>query len=544
MNGERGRYMPQPGQGRSVITESSAAQGPVWGDGRSASRLKAAEGKPRSGPGIVYLVGAGPGAPGLLTLRGAELLKRAEVLVYDYLAAPEIMRLVPDGCRRIYVGKQSGNHAKSQDEINRILVEEAAAGQVVVRLKGGDPYIFGRGGEEAQELFKAGIVFEVVPGISSTVGAAAYAGIPLTHRDFNSQVAIITGHEKPDKSESAHDWAALAKMGTISMVMGVRNLAHVCDKLMEAGRPADSPAALIQWGATSRQRTLVGILADIAAKAEAENLGPPSLFVSGGVVALREQLNWFERRPLFGRKLLVTRSRSQASRLSEALGELGAEVWERPTIDIEPVDDPIYFQTAFARLSDYQWLLFTSPNGVEIFMKRLWEDGRDARSLSGLKIAVVGPGTAEALKNFSLKADLMPKVKFVGEGLLEAVVEAGVRGQKVLLARAQEGRDVLPRGLIEAGAELTDLAVYKTVNPVWAEPLPGRPDLVTFTSSSTVTGLAAMVPLEERKNYPAASIGPITTETAKELGFEVKVEAKKSTIDGLVLAVAEYFVGA
>lgn len=493
--------------------------------------------------GIVYLVGAGPGAPGLLTLRGAELLKRAEVLVYDYLAAPEIMKLVPENCRRIYVGKQSGNHAKSQEEINRILVEEAKSGHVVVRLKGGDPYIFGRGGEEAQELYQAGIVFEVVPGISSTVGAAAYAGIPLTHRDFNSQVAIITGHEKPDKDESAHDWEALAKMGTISMVMGVRNLPGVCAKLMTAGRPADSPVALIQWGTTCRQRTLVGTLSDIAAKAEAENIGPPALFVSGGVVALREQLNWFETRPLFGRSILVTRSRAQASRLSEALNELGAEVWERPTIDIEPVNDPVYFQTAFAHLSDYQWLVLTSPNGAELFFKRLLEDGRDVRALAGLKIAVIGPGTAEVLPGFGLKADLMPKDKYVAEGLLEALIQAGVKGKKVLLARAQEGRDVLPEGLTEAGAALTDLAVYRTVNPVWAEPLPGLPDLVTFTSSSTATGLAAMIPLEERKNYPAASIGPVTSKTAEALGFKVVVEAEKSNIDSLVKAVAGYFDG-
>ena len=493
--------------------------------------------------GIVYLVGAGPGSPGLLTLRGAELLKRAEVLVYDYLAAPEIMELVPDNCRRIYVGKQSGNHAKSQEEINRLLVEEARAGNVVVRLKGGDPYIFGRGGEEAQELYQAGIVFEVVPGISSTIGAAAYAGIPLTHRDFNSQVAIITGHEKPGKPESAHDWEALAKMGTISMVMGVKNLPHVCARLMEAGRPADSPAALIQWGTACRQRTLVGTLADIAVQAEAENIEPPALFVSGGVVALREQLNWFERLPLFGRKILVTRSRKQASRLSEALSEVGAEVWERPTIDIQPIDDPMYFHSVFSRIEDFGWLVFTSPNGAELFLKQLLADGRDMRALGGLKIAVVGPGTAKALEAFSLKADLMPRGEYVAEGLLAALVEAGVKDQKVLLARAEEGREVLPEGLTRAGAVLTDLPVYRTVNPVWPEPLPGLPDLATFTSSSTATGLAAMIPLEERKNYPAASIGSITTKTAEGLGFKVVVEAEKSTIDGLVKAVAGYLAG-
>jgi len=493
--------------------------------------------------GIVYLVGAGPGAPGLLTLRGAELIRRAEVLVYDYLAAPEILDLAPDSCRRVYVGKQSGNHAKTQDEINSILVDEARAGRVVVRLKGGDPYIFGRGGEEAQELFQAGIAFEVVPGISSTVGAAAYAGIPLTHRDFNSQVALITGHEKPDKPESAHNWAALSQMGTISMVMGVRNLDHVCRCLIEAGKSADTPAALIQWGTTLRQRTLVGTLADLPEKAETENMGPPALFVAGGVVTLRQQLNWFENRPLFGRKILVTRSREQTSRLSSALAELGAEVWERPTIAIRPIDDPEHFRGIFQGLSSYRWLVLTSPNGAELFMKALLGSGRDVRALSGLKIAVIGPGTAEMLKPFGLKPDLMPGKQYVAESLMAALKSAGVKGAKVLLARAEEGRDILPRGLTEAGAAVTDLSVYQTVKAVWPEPLPGRPCLVTFTSSSTAMGLADIVPQEERKNYPAASIGPITTQTARELGFPVAVTAEKSTIDDLVLAVARYFSG-
>ncbi|MDR1044996.1 MAG: uroporphyrinogen-III C-methyltransferase [Candidatus Adiutrix sp.] len=491
-----------------------------------------------SGNGIVYLVGAGPGAPGLMTLRGAELMRRAEVLVYDYLAAPEIMDLAPENCRRIYVGKRAGHHARSQEEINRLLVGEARSGRVVVRLKGGDPYVFGRGGEEAQELYKAGVVFEVVPGVSSAVAAAAYAGIPLTHRDYSSQAVLVTGQERPDKEESAHDWAALAKMGTIAMVMGVKNLGRICRSLASAGRPADSPAALIQWGTTGRQKTVVGCLADLPQKAEAARIGPPALFVAGEVVALREQLNWFERRPLFGRRILVTRSREQASRLSEALQELGAEVWERPTIAIEALDDPRYFKTALGRLADYHWLVLTSPNAVELFMKITWREGLDARSLAGLKIAVIGPGTAEALKAHGLRADLMPEKEYVGEALAAALAKTGLSGKKVLLPRALEGRDVLPKGLAEAGAEITDLALYKTVNPVWPEPLPGRPDLVTFTSSSTAAGLAGLIPPEERQNYPAASIGPITSETARSLGFPVAVEAESSTIDSLVMAVA------
>ncbi len=492
--------------------------------------------------GIVYLVGAGPGDPGLLTVRAAELLKRAEVLVYDYLAAPDIMNLAPAGCRRLYVGKQAGNHAKSQEEINQILVEEARAGRVVVRLKGGDPYIFGRGGEEAQELARAGIAFEVAPGISSTVAAAAYAGIPLTHRDCTSQVALATGHERPDKTESAHDWAALARMGTVVMVMGVRNLADICRSLVAAGRAASTPAALIQWGTTSRQRTLTGTLADLAAKAEAEKIGPPALLVVGEVVALRDELNWFETRPLFGRRILVTRSRERAGRLSAALAELGAEVWERPTIACRPLGDPTYLKSAFGGLCEYDWLIFTSPVGVEYFMGALFEDRRDARALCGLKIAVIGPGTAEALRPFGLVPDLVPQ-KYVAEELLEALKRENLARRRILLARALEGRDVLPEGLAAAGAQVIDLPVYQTVNPVWDEPLPGLPDLVTLTSSSTATGLANLIPEAERKNYPAASIGPVTSQTARELGFPVVIEAGESTIDSLVRAVTRRLTG-
>jgi uroporphyrinogen III methyltransferase/synthase len=484
----------------------------------------------------VYLVGAGPGDPGLLTVRGAELLRRAEVLVYDYLASPRILNLAPESCRRVYVGKMSGNHAKSQDEINAILIEEARAGRVVVRLKGGDPYIFGRGGEEAQELRQAGVPFEVTPGISSTVAAAAYAGIPLTHRDFSSQAALVTGHERPDKGESAHDWKALARMGTLSMVMGVRNLDHICKKLIEAGRAADTPAALVQWGTTSRQRTLTATLADLPQKAEEAQIGPPALFVTGGVVSLRGQLNWFETRPLFGRRVLVTRSREQASRLAEILGELGAEVWERPTIAIEPLADHSGLRRAFETLADYRWLVFTIPNGATLFLRNLFDSGRDARALAGLKIAVVGPGTAEALKAFGLKADLVPE-KYVAESLLAALTGQGVEGQGIILPRAQDGRDVLPQGLAAAGATVLDVPVYRTVHPHWAEPLPGVPDAVTFTSSSTAAGLAEILPMEERQKFRAVSIGPITTKTAVELGFQVVAEAERATVDSLAEAV-------
>jgi uroporphyrinogen III methyltransferase/synthase len=490
--------------------------------------------------GVVYLVGAGPGSLGLLTLRGAELLRRAERLVYDYLAGPEILNLAPADCQLIYVGKQSGCHALPQDEINRLLIREAGAGFRVVRLKGGDPYIFGRGGEEAQELARAGVPFEVVPGVSSTIAAAACAGIPLTHRDFSSQALLMTGHERPDRAASANNWAAAAAMGTLAIVMGVAGLTQIRQSLLDAGKAGETPVAIIQWGTTNRQRTLVGTLNDISQKAATENIAPPALLVVGEVVNLRRELNWFETRPLFGRRLLVTRSRERASRLSAALTELGAEVWERPTIATEAVANASTMENIFKTLSDRHGLVFTSPGGADFFLKALFDSGRDARALANLKIAVIGSGTAEALAPFGLKPDLSAE-KSVAEGLLESLKQTGVKGQKIILARASEARDILPRGLAEAGAEVEDLPVYRTVNPPWSDPLPDTPDLVTLTSSSTAAGLAAIVPPEERRNFKAASIGPITSQTARKLGFQVVAEAKRADLESLIAAVREYF---
>ncbi|MDR2934920.1 MAG: uroporphyrinogen-III C-methyltransferase [Candidatus Adiutrix sp.] len=486
--------------------------------------------------GTVYLVGAGPGDPGLLTLRASELIKTADALIYDYLAAPEILKLAPAGCRLIYVGKKSGCHALPQEEINRLLVREARSGGRVVRLKGGDPYVFGRGGEEALELARAGLPFQVVPGVSSTVAAAAYAGIPLTHRGLSSQAALITGHESPDKTASAHDWAALAKMGTLVMVMGVAGLEFSCQALIRAGRAADTPAALIQWGTTPRQRTVAASLADLPARARAAGLGAPAVLVVGEVARLRPELGWFEKLPLFGRRLLVTRGQERAGRLAALLSELGAEVWARPVIATASLAETGIFND----LSGYDWLVFTSPTGAEIFLRGLMASGRDVRALGAMKIAVIGPGTAEALAPFGLRADLMP-AEHVAEGLLAALAAAGLAGRRVLLARAKAGRDVLPEGLARAGAQVRDLPLYLTFHPDWDEPLPGRPDLTTFTSSSTAEGLAARVPEAERALFPAASIGPVTTRTARRLGFPVAVEAETSTLPGLVEAVIRHF---
>ncbi|MDR2827034.1 MAG: uroporphyrinogen-III C-methyltransferase [Candidatus Adiutrix intracellularis] len=490
--------------------------------------------------GVVYLVGAGPGPLNLLTLRGAELLRQAEKLVYDHLAGTEILNLAPTDCQLIYVGKQSGYHTLSQDEINHLLIREAKAGFRVVRLKGGDPYIFGRGGEEAQKLAQAGVLFEVVPGVSSVIAAAAFAGIPLTHRDFSSQALLMTGHKRPDRAASTHNWTAAAAIDTLAIVMGVASLTQIRQSLLDAGKAEKTPVAIIQWGTTNRQRTLVGTLNNILQKATTENITPPALLVVGEVVNLRQELNWFETKPLFGRRLLITRSREQTSRLSAALVELGAEVWERPTIVIEAIATASTMENTFKTLIDRHWLVFTSPRGVDFFLKALFNSGRDARALANLKIAVIGSGTAEALVPFGLKPDLSAE-KFVAEGLLESLKQTGIKGQKIILARANEARDILPRGLTEAGAEVEDLPVYRTVNASWPIPLPDTPDLVILTSSSTAAGLAAMVPSKKRREFKSASIGPITSQTARKLGFQVVVEAKKADLESLIAAVREYF---
>ncbi|MGL4208367.1 MAG: uroporphyrinogen-III C-methyltransferase [Candidatus Adiutrix sp.] len=487
--------------------------------------------------GTVYLVGAGPGDPGLMTVRALDLVQRADVLVYDYLASPEILRLTKSSCRQIYVGKISGNHALSQEEINALLLKEAKEGYMVVRLKGGDPYIFGRGGEEGLALVLGGIPFEEVPGVSSTVAAAAYAGIPLTHRDLSSQAVLMTGHERPDKDKSSHNWQALAQMGTISMVMGVKNLEHVCASLIQGGKTPNTKAALIQWGTTSRQRTVVGTLETLTKLAQAHNITAPALFVAGEVVSLHSQLNWFEKRPLFGARILVTRSRQQISRLAHALAELGAEVWERPTIAIEPVNDGLDMLPNLNDLGKFDWLAFTSPNGVNNFLGPLWGKGADGRSLAGLKIASIGPGTSDALSKFGLKADLVPNRNYVAEGLLAAFLAIGVKGQNIILAQALNSRDVLADGLKEAGAHISVIHVYKTTNPMWHEPLPEMPDLVTFTSASTARGLAAMLAPSDRQKYRGVAMGPVTREAAESLGFPIVGEAAESTIEGLVAAV-------
>jgi uroporphyrinogen III methyltransferase/synthase len=481
----------------------------------------------------VYLVGAGPGDPGLMTARALELIASADVIVHD--------RLIPatalDGARRdaevLYVGKEGGGPSVAQQDIGTLLLEHGAAGREVVRLKGGDPFVFGRGGEEAELLRGAGVPFEVVPGITAGVAASAYAGIPVTHRDAASAVAFVTGHEDPDKDESALDWPALARFpGTLVFYMGVKRLAAIAAQLIGGGRSPEEPAAVIERGTLPGQRTVVATAATIAAEAAAAGIRAPAISLFGEVAALRERLAWFEDRPLAGLSVAVTRARAQASGLAARLRALGAEAIEAPAIRIAPIDGEA------PDLSRYDLLCLTSPNGVGLLFARLAAAGRDARALAGVRVAAIGPGTANALREHGVIADIVP-TRFVAEGLVEALADVPV--QRALITRAAEARDVLPDALRARGADVDVVALYETV----AEPLAPEArapvaavDYVTFTSSSTVRFFLDALdgtPLSPRTRL--ASIGPVTSEALRERGLTPDLEAARHDIEGLVQAV-------
>ncbi len=483
----------------------------------------------------VYLVGAGPGDPGLLTRRGAALLEQAEVVVYDRLAHPSLVDLAPPSAERINVGKAPGAVEMDQAGINAVLVDRGAAGQTVVRLKGGDPFVFGRGGEEAEALAAAGVAFEVVPGITSAIAAPAYAGIPVTHRGLSTHVTVVTGHEDPAKGTTDTDWPSLARAGgTLVILMGAGHLADIVARLVENGRDPETPVAAVRWGTLPAQRTIRATLATIADA----GVRAPSAIVVGPVAAL--DLAWFESRPLFGRTVVITRAREQASALRARLEELGAAVLELPTIELEPVA----FTLPEAGLRAYAWLVVTSANGVDaLFDRGLAPAGLDARALAGLRVAAIGPGTAAALERRGIIADLVPE-RFVAESLLEAFPEPEQAGARVLLARAEQARDVLPEGLEALGFTVDVLAVYRTVRAVpGAEELEavraGNVDAITFTSSSTVTGFCDLVgPIADPQPL-VVSIGPITGQTAKQRGIRVDVEADPHSVDGLVDALLD-----
>jgi uroporphyrinogen III methyltransferase / synthase len=500
--------------------------------------------------GKVYLVGAGPGDPGLLTLKGRELLEQAEVVIYDYLANEDFLNFAPAEAQRIYVGKKGGEHTMSQEEINALLVAKGRD-HLVVRLKGGDPFVFGRGGEEAQVLVAAGIPFEVVPGVTAAIAAPAYAGIPLSHRDYAASMAFITGHERGDKTGSKIAWDKLATgVGTLVFFMGVKNLPEICKNLIVHGRSEGTPAAVIRWGTTSEQQTVMGTLRDIPEKVVEANLKPPAITVVGDVVSLREELNWFEHRPLFGRRIVVTRAREQASDFKAILADLGAHCIEFPTIQIEPPPSWEPLDAAVGQLKTYDWVIFTSVNGVKFFMERLRLAGRDVRQLHGSRLAAIGPKTAEALEQYGLRPDLVPG-EYRAESILEVLSSETLKGKRFLLPRAMVARDVLPETLRQRGAHVNVVPAYQTVLPrdrstEMAQRLhSGEIDCLTFTSSSTVSNFfslfekASILPL--LKDVCIACIGPITARTAEDYGLKVGIMPSEYTISGLVQAIRAHF---
>lgn len=494
--------------------------------------------------GAVYLVGAGPGDLGLLTMRGGELLRRAEVVIYDALVNPDLLRLATRSCELIYAGKRADSHAMPQAELNLLLAEKARQGRAVVRLKGGDPYVFGRGGEEAESLRQAGVRFEVVPGVSSIMAAANYAGIPITHRDFCSGFAVITGHEDPTKPSSKVDWEAFAKMpGTKIVLMGAERMVWIAEKLIAGGMNPSTPTGMVRWGTTGRQQVLTGALNDIADKAAQAGFRSPAIAVIGEVVGLRRKLNWFEERPLFGQRAVVTRTREQASRLSCRLRELGAEVLEIPTIKIKPPKKKEILAESMASLGEYDWLVFTSPNGVTAFFDHFFRAFDDVRALGNLRIAAVGPATAEKIAAVHLRVDAMPK-KYLTSALVSAIEEVeSIENLKIMLARAETANPELPRKLMSRGATVDDVPVYQTLmeeedwNGAAARLWEEGADWVTFSSSSTVRHFHKRFPLARLKakhpHLKFASIGPETSKALAELGERPSAEATEHTIDGL-----------
>ena len=495
--------------------------------------------------GLCVLAGAGPGDIGLVTLRTKETIEQAQVVVYDHLCNPAILKWAPADAELVCAGKRAGQHTLTQEEINRILVDKTKEGKRVVRLKGGDPFVFGRGGEEAEALAAAGLPFEIVPGVTSAIAVPAYAGIPLTHRDFASSFTVFTGHEDPSKNQATIDYRALvAGHGTLVAMMGMNRLASIVQELLANGADPHLPVALIRWGTTGSQETLVGELGSIVAASD--GFQPPAIAIFGRVVDLRDKLRWFERRPLFGKRIVVTRSRKQSSALSAKLRVLGADVYELPTIRVVPPENLVEFGELVRDAFQYDWLVFTSVNGVDAFFDMFYRLYDDSRSIGNVKIAAIGPATARRIKDFHLAVDLQPK-EFVSEAMIDELLEFGsVENLKFLLARAQGARDLLPKRLSELGAIVDEAIAYRTI-PETTDAEGGLErfrtegaDMITFTSSSTVENfLALQVPLPE--SLKTASIGPITSDTMRKNGLTVGVEAARYDLDGLVDAIVAFY---
>ena len=491
------------------------------------------------------MVGAGPGDAGLLTLRGAELMKRADVVVYDALVNKDLLRIAPKAAEIIYGGKRAKEHAIPQDELNQLLIRKAKEGKTVVRLKGGDPYVFGRGGEEAEELQAARIPFEVVPGVSSITAAGNYAGIPITHRSYSSSFTVVTGHEDPNKDDTSVDWAWLAKEpGTKVILMGVDRIRQISSELMKHGLDGSTPVGMVRWATRGRQKSIDGTLATIADLVEKENFGAPAITIIGDVVKLRPKLNWFEARPLFGQRIVVTRTREQASQLSEQLIELGAEVLEIPTIRTEPPTEKGALMDALLALGEYDWIVFTSPNGVAAFFEYFFKGFEDIRALGNLRIAAVGPVTAAKLRELHLRVDAMPE-EYLASKITEAISAfESIENLRILLMRAEVANSELPGELEENGAIVDDVPCYRTVPET--EDVNGNverlfesgADWITFTSSSTVENFHARFDLPKlKKQFPQvrlASIGPETSKALHKIGVPPDVEAPEHNISGLI----------
>ncbi len=486
----------------------------------------------------VYLVGAGPGDPGLITVKGRKILERADSILYDHLANERLLDLAPAHAERIYVGKKRAVHEATQHEITEMLIDRARRGQTVVRLKGGDPFIFGRGGEEVEALTAAGIPFEVVPGVTTPLGLAAYCGVPLTHREHTSAVTFVTGH-----SVDAIDWSKVGASETIVLFMGLVNFPEIARELIKQGRSPETPAMAVRWATRPDQQTITGTLEDLPARIEQAVMRPPATIVIGEVVALRERLNWFEKLPLFGQRIIVTRDRRQSSMLAEPLEALGAETLFVPVIEIADAAESSSLEQAIQNLADYDWLIFTSVNGVRHFVEALDRSDRDLRSLKA-KLCAIGPATRAAVEALHLRVDVMPE-EYVAESLLAALAGEDLKGKRILLPRAAVARDLVPLTLGERGAIVVVVEAYRTIIPADAaakakEALARKPDWITFTSSSTVKNLLAVTGREALVGIKVASIGPITSATARAAGLTVDVEADPHTIEGLVEAVVTH----
>ena len=502
----------------------------------------------RATPGKVYIIGAGPGDAGLITIKAIECLRLADVVIYDNLVNEELLKYAPIHARIIYAGKKGGDHTLSQDRINELLAKEARGGSTVARLKGGDPFVFGRGGEEAEVLAVEGIPFEVVPGVTSAIAVPAYAGIPLTHRGLTSTVAFVTGHEDPTKDKSDIDWQALSGIGTLVFLMGVKNITQITEALIQHGKSPDTPAALIRRGTTPSQQVLAGTLSSIAGLARTNHFKPPAILVVGPVVNLRDTLRWFDTKPLFGKGVVITRPERQADDLARLLAAQGANPIAFPTISITQPADWSELDRALSQLESYNWMIFTSANGVHFFFERLRQKGMDIRDLKGIKIGCIGPATARQIEDRGIRVDLVPE-EFIAEGLLKSFASMNLSGKKILIPRASRARDILPEGLKNQGASVDVVTAYQTIQSgrkkeeLSAYIDAGEVDVITFTSSSTVTNFVEI--MGEGFMLPAhvkiACIGPVTAATAEKAGFRVDIRQEEYTMEGLVQSLVNYF---